>query len=143
MRYNVPQFIDIEDKIFGPLTFKQAIYSSGGVFGAFIIFYILGKISTDIPIIIKIILATPILIFGLSLAFLKINKRPFIYFVEAFLKYHFNSKRYIWKQKDNNKKTKNEIKVDNVHVIANEQYIPKFNRSKLKEIAWSLDMDID
>ena len=30
MRFEVPQFVDIEDKIFGPLTFKQFIYIAGG-----------------------------------------------------------------------------------------------------------------
>ena len=26
MQYQVPQFIEVEDKIFGPLTFKQFLY---------------------------------------------------------------------------------------------------------------------
>ena len=30
MRFQVPQFIEIESKIFGPLTFKQFIYLAGG-----------------------------------------------------------------------------------------------------------------
>jgi hypothetical protein len=29
MQFRVPQFIDIEDKLFGPLTFKQFIYLAG------------------------------------------------------------------------------------------------------------------
>jgi hypothetical protein len=95
MRYNVPQFIDIEDKIFGPLTFKEAIFSAGGVAGGFAIFYILGKISTEIPIIFKLTVAAPIVALGLALAFIKINKRPFIFFMESFFKYTLGSKRYI------------------------------------------------
>ena len=30
MQYQVPQFIEVEDKIFGPLTFKQLVYVVGG-----------------------------------------------------------------------------------------------------------------
>ncbi len=30
MRFEVPQFIDVEDKIFGPFTFKQFLYLAGG-----------------------------------------------------------------------------------------------------------------
>jgi hypothetical protein len=38
MHYQVPQFIEIEDKIFGPLTLKQFIYLAGGV-GLCLIFF--------------------------------------------------------------------------------------------------------
>lgn len=31
MQFQVPQFIEVEDKIFGPLTFKQFVYIAGGV----------------------------------------------------------------------------------------------------------------
>jgi len=33
MRFEVPQFIDVEDKLFGPLTFTQFVYlaGSGGI----------------------------------------------------------------------------------------------------------------
>ena len=31
MEYQVPQFIEVEDKIFGPFTLKQFIYVAGGV----------------------------------------------------------------------------------------------------------------
>jgi len=30
MRFEVPQFIEVEDKIFGPFTWKQFIYLMGG-----------------------------------------------------------------------------------------------------------------
>jgi hypothetical protein len=64
--------------------------------------------------------------------------------MESFFKYTLGSKRYIWKKKQkevkNNKSqqieagTQNPMRVDH-------QYIPKVSRSKLKDIAWSLDMD--
>ena len=38
MRFSVPQFIDVEDKIFGPLTLKQGIYRVGAVGAAYLIY---------------------------------------------------------------------------------------------------------
>lgn len=35
MQYEVPQFIDVKDKVFGSLTFAQFIFSAGGVGGAY------------------------------------------------------------------------------------------------------------
>jgi hypothetical protein len=95
MRHEVPQFIDIEDKIFGPLTFKQAIYLAGSAGAAFVIYYGLGKLPFSIPTLIKVVVATPPMALGVALAFVKINKRPFIYFMESGFYYLINSKRYI------------------------------------------------
>jgi hypothetical protein len=95
MRHEVPQFIDIEDKIFGPLTFRQAIYIAGSVGAAFIIFYSLSRTSFDIPTTIKVIFSTPPIALGGALAFVKINKRPFINFMESAFSYFLAPKRYI------------------------------------------------
>ncbi len=54
MRYQVPQFIEIEDKIFGPLTLKQFIYLAGGG-GLCLIFFSL------LPLYIMVILSIPVI----------------------------------------------------------------------------------
>jgi hypothetical protein len=41
MRFQVPQFIEVEDKIFGPLTVKQFIYLAGGAGLVFILYHFL------------------------------------------------------------------------------------------------------
>ena len=53
MRFQVPQFIEVEDKIFGPMTLKQFIYMAGGAGLSFLI-YVLAKslIVAFLPIII-------------------------------------------------------------------------------------------
>ena len=38
MRYQVPQFTDIEDKIIGPFTIKQFVYVVGGAGMSFIVY---------------------------------------------------------------------------------------------------------
>lgn len=134
MRYQVPQFIEIEDKIFGPLTLKQFLYVAGGSSIAFIIWSIL-------PTFLAIIVAVPILIFFFALAFYKVNQRPLIATVESAVKYFFNQKLYIW-HKTNKKPTKADNKQENKQ--ENEEIkldLPKMSDSKLKELTWSLDIN--
>ena len=93
MRFQVPQFIDIEDKIFGPLTFKQFVYVIGGSGIIVILFFFL-------PNVIAFLLAVPVAIFTAALAFYKVNKRPFIIITEAAVKHFFKRKLYIWKKSE-------------------------------------------
>ncbi|PIT93212.1 MAG: hypothetical protein COU06_01180 [Candidatus Harrisonbacteria bacterium CG10_big_fil_rev_8_21_14_0_10_38_8] len=90
MQFQVPQFIDIEDKIVGPLTLKQFLYLSGaGGFG-FILFFI---VDFKIWIAMTVFLA----LLASSFAFLKINGRTFPLMFLAILKYLWTPKFYIWK----------------------------------------------
>ena len=92
MRYQVPQFIEIEDKIFGPLTLKQFIYLAGGA-GLCLIFF------TLLPIYLTVLLAIPVLVFSLALAFYEVNGRPFIVALEHAFSYFVGHKLYLWKQR--------------------------------------------
>lgn len=91
MRFEVPQFIEIEDKIFGPLTFKQFIYVAGG-----------GGLCYAVYKLLPIFLAVPVIaaIAGLSyaLAFYKLNGQAFIVVGQAFLSYITKNKLYVWKK---------------------------------------------
>ena len=93
MNFQVPQFIEIEDKIFGPLTFKQFVYVAGGGGLAFIFW-------TYLPRLIALPLVGLAIIFGLALAFYKINNRPFIYALEAGLRYFVGRKLYLWQRQE-------------------------------------------
>jgi len=92
MRFKVPQFIDVEDKLFGPLTFKQFVYLAGGAGMIFIIYKIL-------PLFIGAIIMVPIAIITYLLAFQKVNNRPFIHYLQAGISYLISSKLYVWKQR--------------------------------------------
>jgi len=91
MRFEVPQFIEIEDKIIGPLTWKQFIYLAGGS-GILLVLFL----ST--PLIIFAIIGLPIGALAFSLAFHKINNRPFSIFLESFVNYLTNTKLYLWRK---------------------------------------------
>jgi hypothetical protein len=130
MYFQVPQFIDIEDKIFGPLTFKQFIYVLGGGAAVFVLFKLL-------PNLIAFIIAAPILVFALALAFYKVNNRPFVEIVQAWVAYKLGTKLYTWKHREVEQKKDTGTPVDQEVGF---DYVPKISQSKLKEMTWSLDI---
>lgn len=131
MRFQVPQFIDVEDKIFGPLTFKQFVYIAGGIGFCVILFIFL-------PNFLAILISLPVIALAGALAFYKVNEKPFINVVEAFFNYSLTNKLYIWKKEDK----KPEAKAANLssNQPINQVYVPKLSESKLRELTWSLDI---
>lgn len=93
MRFEVPQFIEIEDKIIGPLTWKQFVYLAGGA-GMLVILYL------TLPVMLFLLFGLPLGILAASLAFHKINNRPFSIFLEAVLSYAGKAKLYLWKKEE-------------------------------------------
>jgi len=129
MRFQVPQFIEVEDKIFGPLTFKQFVYVAGGAGLCIFLWFIVPFKILAIPLI----LAAAAL--SLALAFYKVNQKPFIEVMQAAVYYTLNHKLYIWK-KEPKKLDKKESEVSSGEII-----VPKLSGSKLKEISWALDVE--
>ncbi|MFQ5662036.1 MAG: PrgI family protein [Candidatus Paceibacteria bacterium] len=131
MRFQTPQFIEVEDKIFGPLTLKQFIYLAGAGGIVFILWRAL-------PLFIAIIVAAPVIALAVALAFYKINRRPFVFVLESAFKYLLSNRLYIWKSKDIKQMKKQKKKGDKIQESA--IHVPKLSGSKLKDIAWSLDI---
>ena len=131
MRYQVPQFIEVEDKIFGPLTFKQFVYIVGGAGMAFVFYKFLN-------IVIAIPFVAGSLGLGFALAFYKVNGKPFINVMESAFKYALASKLYIWRKI--NKKTEAKTAALNPAQSAS-IFVPKLSDSKLKDLTWSLDIN--
>lgn len=132
MRFQVPQFIDIEDKIFGPFTFKQFVYLAGGAGSAYALFKLL-------PIYISVFLILPILGLSLALTFYKVNGKPFVEILQAWFVYTLKGKLFIWKQRkiEKNKQKQLVKESDKAPVLGN---IPKLSESRLSDISWSLDV---
>ncbi|MFA6601462.1 MAG: PrgI family protein [Candidatus Paceibacterota bacterium] len=133
MRFQVPQFIEVEDKIFGPLTLKQFIYLAGGAGLSFICYSLLGSL------VLSFIPMAVIVGISLSLAFYKINGKPFINVVEAASKYYFGNKLYIWKKKEKSRPQTVEKLNETTKAYASVM-VPKISDSKLKDLTWSLDI---
>jgi hypothetical protein len=132
MQYQVPQFIEFEDKIFGPFTLKQFIYIAGGSAVSFLLWKI-------VPFfLLKVIIVIPIFSFCMALAFYKPDGfRPFIFMVEQAVRFYTGAKLYIWKRKDKKIEQKQEEKKED---DISQLYIPKLSSSKLKDLTWSLDI---
>jgi len=131
MRFQVPQFTEIEDKIFGPLTLKQFIYLIGGAGGVFILYALL-------PLYLMVPLAIPIGLFSMALAFYKVNNQPFIKIVENAFYYLTSSKLYLWKKQEVKIKPAEEEKPGEKRQTP--LYMPKLTKTKLNDLAWSLDI---
>ncbi len=131
MQFKVPQFIDIEDKLFGPFTFRQFVYLVGGAGMIFVIYKLL-------PLWIGIFLIIPVAGLAALLTFHKINNKPFIYYLQAAISYAVSSKLYVWKQR----LAKNSDKKDeDINMPSKVSTLPTLSSSKLKDLSWSLDVE--
>jgi len=132
MRFQVPQFTEIEDKIFGPFSFKQFIYMVGGA-GAIVILY------SFLPLALAIFFSIPIGLFSLALTFYKVNNQPFIKITENAFRYFTSNRLYLWRKQEVKKKPAEtaataERKAETII------YMPKLTKNKLSDLAWSLDI---
>jgi hypothetical protein len=133
MRFQVPQFIDVEDKIFGPLTLKQFIYVAGGGGLSFLVYVFLDSlVLASIPILI-------IMAVSAAFAFYKINNKSFVNVVEAAFKYYTGNKLYIWKKEERPQPKTTEAAIRDAKNYATVM-VPKISGSKLKDLTWSLDI---
>lgn len=128
MRYQVPQFIEVEDKIFGPLTLKQFVYLAGAG-GVGLVFFTLFSTS------VAVILTLPFAALGLALAFYRPNDRPFIEAVEHAVGYLVSRRLYLWKQPGPKSPARLEERKGEAPLV-----VPKINESKLTDLTWSLNI---
>ncbi len=132
MQFKVPQFLEIEDKIFGPFTFKEFIYLIGGGGMCFVIYKLLGLFWGAIPIL---------LIGGFAgmLTFYRPNNKPFLDMIEAGFNFTLQSKLYIWKKHKINHDTKSKIVSEDKNLAMAESGM-RLSGNKLRDLAWSLDV---
>ncbi len=134
MQFQTPQFIEVEDKIFaGTLSFRQFLYLVGAAGISYVLY-------VSLPLFFAALLILPIASLGIALAFLKIHNRPFIDVLEAAFMYATRAKLYLWsqdwKKKEAQKKAANQESMPSQETM----HVPSLSQSKLKDIAWSLDV---
>ncbi len=128
MQFKVPQFIDVEDKLFGPFTFRQFVYMVGGAGMIYVIYKLL-------PLWIGIFFIIPIAGLAALLTFYKINGKPFVYYLQAAISYAVSSKLYIWKQRLVKPSEQKEQAMPQATTI-----VPVVSSNSLKDLSWSLDI---
>ena len=88
-QFVVPQFIDVEDKIIGPITTRQFLILLAVALVLFIMYAILALAYF-------IGFGLPILVAGIVFAFAKINGQPFHYFFLNFVQTIRKPKLRVW-----------------------------------------------
>ncbi|HSX41784.1 MAG TPA: PrgI family protein [Candidatus Saccharimonadales bacterium] len=139
MQFKVPQNIDMEDKIIGPLTLTQFFYL---LFGGLII-YILFNDLAPLSSFLFWILALPIGLFSFAMAFVKVQDRPFPSFMMAGIKFLTQPRARVW-QRDlpTDEKFQAETNAKTARAKAEEKAaIPQktFDTVKVNELANVLD----
>jgi len=94
MQFTVPQFIEHEAKIIGPLTFRQSVII--GIAGA-ICFFLYFSIA-EVSFFLFLVLSIFILGLGVALAFLKIGPQGLPTILANFLRFSLVPKIYIWRK---------------------------------------------
>ncbi len=131
MEYQVPQFIEVEDTIIGPLTLKQFIYIAGAG-GLCVVFFVY------LPTVLAFLFSAPVVGLAAALAFYKVNGKSFIEMLEAGFNYYTGAKLFLWKHKDQRAKEQNTAAA--TEAARPVRGTPKLTRGKLSELAWSLDV---
>lgn len=144
MQFRVPQFIDIEDKILGPLSWRQFAY----VLGAAAIAYVSLRLLDSKTV--ALIIGGPFVALFLALAFVRINDRPFVDTLQNAFSYFFGGNIYTW-QKDNTVKSESSASYDSsrsqnikkeIHNSV-ESRADHHDRQNLKDLAVGLDIKSD
>jgi hypothetical protein len=91
MRFNVPQFVDIEDTIIGPLTLKQFFLVIGGGVVIAILWYMF-------KLWFVFLLGVPLALVILAIVFVKIGGRPITQIFTSWLNYWIKPRFYTWKK---------------------------------------------
>lgn len=91
MLYNVPQFIDVEDKIAGPLTWRQLLW----MIGMTVVLMVLWNIFEPSYFFVNAAFIVPIFV---AFAFYRPYGQPLIKMVFFGIVFLFNPRSYTWKQ---------------------------------------------
>jgi uncharacterized membrane protein len=120
----------MEDKLIGPLSFKEFAFIAGGCGLAYILYRFIP--ST----LIAFIFMAPVLIFAAALAFYRPNNKPFIEMVQAAILFTLGKKLYTWQKQDKPIRTK---EVDTSYIGGTSMMMPILSENKLTSLSRELD----
>jgi hypothetical protein len=133
MNFNVPQYIEVEDKIAFQLTLKQLAWLSLGAMGLFFLWQMDSMVAF-------IMLGAPVALLALAFAFYKPAGMTFLQFILNGILYLFKPKVFAWHR--NAKNTKQRLikteKSENKQVLIN-RYNKENKLKSSKNLADLLD----
>lgn len=134
MTTKIPQNVDKEDKLVGPLTLKQFLYMLGGAAFTFVTYQyaVQGYLYFTEFVLIGIL----IMGFASMLAFVQINGRPFTTFLANLGQFIISPKRKLWQKED--AMAEAPVKLTNTSPTARPA-TKSVNKSQLEKLANILD----
>jgi hypothetical protein len=130
MQFVVPQFIDVEDKIIGPISVRQFVYL---IIGTGLLFAAYRFADFSLFLIEAIIIVS----LTMAFAFLKVNGRPFHFFLVNFLQTLRRPKLRVWRQEEPHYNL--HVQKASPHAAAPVAKKPPLNASRLTELALVVD----
>ena len=89
MQFQVPQFIETEDKVVGPFSIRQFIYVGVGALVSALLYFL---VSTWLFVIFAIILLGS----SLAISFIKVEGRPLASVVRSAFNFYWKPQMYVW-----------------------------------------------
>jgi PrgI family protein len=89
MQFQVPQFIETEDKIVGPLSLRQFIYVGIGIGISALLYFVL---QTWLWIILSVLFVGG----AVAIAFVKVEGRPLAKVILSAAHFYWNPQTYVW-----------------------------------------------
>lgn len=134
MQFQVPQFLDVEDKVIGPLTIKQFLYIIGGAGFAYLTYRFIPFVG--------FILSLAFLGLSAALAFYKFNNKPFVYIIEAAFNYMRNARLYVWHRRERTAEVSMAPDLTNFTPTKSGGVAGNTTSgsSKLNELSWTIDV---
>ncbi|KKP59344.1 MAG: hypothetical protein UR53_C0003G0006 [Candidatus Magasanikbacteria bacterium GW2011_GWC2_34_16] len=131
-QFVVPQFIDVEDKIFGPVTTRQFLI----LLVAGLIVGIAWKLAdTTLFIFLLAVLGS----FALILAFVKINGQPFHYFILNIIQTLRRPSRRIWQKFFTKKELEDFRASSKVVVVEVAKEIPRLSYNRIRDLSLTVN----
>ncbi|MCR4277665.1 MAG: PrgI family protein [Candidatus Berkelbacteria bacterium] len=132
MEVKVPQNIDMQDKVIGPLTLVQFFYL---LFGGLFIYLLNNWTSGTFLRPLFWLVAVPVGLLSFALAFIKVQDRPFIFFLGSLVRYLQRPKTRVWQKGQYQRSThivvKEEVKEEAPH--------KDFDKARVRDIVGVLD----
>ncbi len=133
MRFTLPQFIEHEAKIVGPLTFKQFSFIGVAAAICFILYYTL-------PF--SVFLAACFILGGgaIALAFLKIGGRSLATVFGNFLKFSVSTRIFIWRKAETPIMVFKKVEVKKEEEVKDELPLKIAGKSQLKKLKTQIEI---
>lgn len=126
MQYQVPQFIEVEDKIVGPFSFRQAIYIGVSLSISAALYF---TIQTWLWAILSVFIVGG----GFGMALVKVNGQPLSKLVRYMFEFYWKPQSYLWQPEVPNL-PKNEDTIR--QVVGPEMYLEKILSGFALKNAW-------